>query len=258
MFRYQRENSRLSFSFSSELPLVDLACREADWVLRGHGLQERLFAVQLLLRETLNNAVIHGNGLDARKMVGCELDLSGGAILLSVNDEGEGFDWRRHYPPEEDDPLLSELGDPELSTSGYGMRILENYADEAHFNDKGNVITIRIFNVEEGAVHMSTIQRVDQRAVVRPVNNIVVSQVQQLRGELKQLIEDGVREVVVDLAQVLMIDSIGLGVLIATHNSLKKVGGLLAVENASRDLFDLFRSMRLTQHFSVTPAEQVQ
>ena len=257
MFCYQRENCRLSFRFSSELPLVDRACREAEHVFHRRSLRERRFAVLLLLRETLNNAVIHGNRRDARKTVACELDLSGGGIFLEVTDEGEGFDWRSHYPPKEDpepDPAGSEAG--ELSTSGYGMKILASFADRAEFNEQGNVVTIHLQHAGEGALHMSTIQRENQRAVVRPISNIVVSQVQELRGELKELINDEVREIVVDLTDVLMIDSIGLGVLIATHNSLKKVGGTFSVVNASRDLYELFASMRLTQHFTVTSVDK--
>jgi hypothetical protein len=40
--------------------------------------------------------------------------------------------------------------------------------------------------------------------------------------------------------------------LIATYNSMRKLGGQLAVVNASNELLELFRSMRMHQHFSVT------
>jgi anti-anti-sigma regulatory factor len=40
--------------------------------------------------------------------------------------------------------------------------------------------------------------------------------------------------------------------LISAHNSLKKVGGQLAVIHASTDILELFQTMRMHQHFSVS------
>lgn len=50
-------------------------------------------AVQLALWEALNNAVVHGNGLDARKLVHvrCRCKVGKG-ISLVVSDQGQGFD----------------------------------------------------------------------------------------------------------------------------------------------------------------------
>jgi anti-anti-sigma factor len=49
-----------------------------------------------------------------------------------------------------------------------------------------------------------------------------------------------------------MVDSSGIGLLISAHNSLKKVGGQLAVIHASADVLELFQTMRMHQHFSVS------
>jgi anti-anti-sigma regulatory factor len=51
-----------------------------------------------------------------------------------------------------------------------------------------------------------------------------------------------------------MVDSTGLGLLISAHNSISKTGGKLAVIHASKEILDLFRSMRIHQHFSVSGA----
>ena len=48
-----------------------------------------------------------------------------------------------------------------------------------------------------------------------------------------------------------MMDSIGIGVIIATHNSMKKNGGKLVIANASENIVKLFRSMRLDQHLTL-------
>ena len=101
---------------------------------------------------------------------------------------------------------------------------------------------------------MFSVQKEGQQAVLRPAVNIVASEIDVLRTEFKQLLAEGVMELIIDLSDVQMIDSMGLGVLISAHNSLKKAGGTLSVINASKELYNLFRSMRLTQHFSVTSA----
>jgi anti-sigma regulatory factor (Ser/Thr protein kinase) len=51
------------------------------------------FGVELALREVLSNAVIHGNGKDAHKLVEihCRCE-RGKGVLLTVKDQGKGFD----------------------------------------------------------------------------------------------------------------------------------------------------------------------
>jgi len=59
---------------------------------------------------------------------------------------------------------------------------------------------------------------------------------------------------IVDLAGVRMVDSVGIGLFISAHNSLRKIGGVLVLINTSKDLLDLFTNMRLNQHFTIKPA----
>jgi anti-anti-sigma factor len=95
--------------------------------------------------------------------------------------------------------------------------------------------------------------REENKAVVRPAGEtIVAATIPELRAEMRGVVEDGVRDLVIDLAGVRMVDSSGLGLLIAAHNSLKKLGGSFAVIHASGDLLALLRSMRMHQHFSVS------
>jgi len=93
--------------------------------------------------------------------------------------------------------------------------------------------------------------RKEKHNVVVPGRDIIASTAQELRQSLWSLVEEGLQWIVVDLTGVRMIDSIGLGVMIATHNALKKKGGRLCVVNASRDLFSLFSARRLDKHFEV-------
>jgi anti-anti-sigma factor len=66
------------------------------------------------------------------------------------------------------------------------------------------------------------------------------------------MVDSGIVHLTMDLAAAEMVDSAGIGLLISAHNSLKKAGGELTVIHASKDILNLFRTMRIHQHFSVS------
>ena len=90
------------------------------------------------------------------------------------------------------------------------------------------------------------------RVVLRPAGDMVASSVSTLRSAMRGIVADGARELVLDLTGVEMIDSSGIGLLISAHNSLREAGGRLAVIHASGEIVELFRTMRIQQHFSVS------
>jgi anti-anti-sigma factor len=89
---------------------------------------------------------------------------------------------------------------------------------------------------------------------VAPAEKIVSSNVGEMRTKMKGLIAEGCSAIVMDLKAVRIVDSTGIGLLIAIHNSLQKTGGKLSVINASKDILELFKAMRLEQHFSIQGA----
>ena len=90
------------------------------------------FAAELLVREALTNAVLHGSHGDASKNVRCVLRLRRRRLFIAVQDEGAGFDWRAARSATAKVP----------ESSGRGMQILRTYATRVRFNDKGNVVTM--------------------------------------------------------------------------------------------------------------------
>lgn len=92
--------------------------------------RQNCFAAELLVREALTNAVVHGCGSNPVKQVRCSLRLRGSRLFIAVEDEGEGFDWRATRSSRADIP----------DGSGRGMEILHRYANRVRFNDKGNVV----------------------------------------------------------------------------------------------------------------------
>lgn len=100
---------------------------------------------------------------------------------------------------------------------------------------------------------MTTVFREGDKAVIRPTGgDIVAASVQELRATMRGVVEEGIRELVVDLAETHMVDSSGIGLLISAYNSLRRVGGSLAVIHASAEILELFQTMRMHQHFSIS------
>jgi serine/threonine-protein kinase RsbW len=89
------------------------------------------FAVRILLREALLNAVIHGSGEDEGRVVHMEAELAQSGLILTVRDDGDGFAWQGR---QED---VGILGD-----SGRGIPLMHIYASEVRFNEAGNEVTL--------------------------------------------------------------------------------------------------------------------
>ncbi len=96
----------------------------------------------------------------------------------------------------------------------------------------------------------SEISQDNGKTVVKPDQDIVSSVVESLRSELQQAVRESA-QVALDLEQVEMVDSMGLGLLIATHNSLQESGAALEIRNVNQDILSLFKTMRLDHHFHI-------
>ncbi|MCG8701376.1 MAG: STAS domain-containing protein [Bacteroidales bacterium] len=103
---------------------------------------------------------------------------------------------------------------------------------------------------------MSEVIKENESVTIRPQCDVVASMASEFKTELKTLLDEGVQALTIDLTGVEMVDSVGLGVFIATHNSLHKAGGQLTVSQVSPDIAALFRTMRLDKHFNVMTVEK--
>jgi serine/threonine-protein kinase RsbW len=110
---------------------VDSFCCEVRGVLTEIGLSADIFPVEMLLRESLNNALIHGNCCDCGKTVRAEVRVGRKWITLKVADEGAGFNPRK---------AINASPDPE-KTCGRGLAIYFLYAHRVSFNSKGNQVS---------------------------------------------------------------------------------------------------------------------
>lgn len=95
------------------------------------GLETNCFTLIFLVREALNNAVIHGNKMNPKKKVHFDVLVEGPNISITIIDEGEGFHWR--------EIACREPVQPE-KTSGRGLHQLQQYGYRMHYNEKGNIL----------------------------------------------------------------------------------------------------------------------
>ncbi|MFP4015028.1 MAG: SpoIIE family protein phosphatase [Chitinispirillaceae bacterium] len=101
----------------------------------GYG-DDCIRAMKISLPELMINAINHGNKKDYFKKVIVGHIISPREVVVSVLDEGEGFD-----PGAVPDPTLEENI---MKDSGRGLFIARNYCDKIEWNEKGNRVTITI------------------------------------------------------------------------------------------------------------------
>lgn len=94
--------------------------------------------IMISVTESVINAIVHGNGNDKAKNVMLSLKVSPNDLRFTVSDEGKGFDHN----------LLPDPTAPENieSTGGRGIFLIQNLADEVHFEDEGTTVSIK-FNM---------------------------------------------------------------------------------------------------------------
>ena len=84
--------------------------------------EEELHKIGIAVRETMVNAVVHGNRYNSRKKVHFEVRRTESTLTIRVGDEGEGFERK-----EVADPLAEENI---LKFSGRGLLLIEAFMDE--------------------------------------------------------------------------------------------------------------------------------
>lgn len=113
--------------FQSSFEVVDLVQVVGDHVARlvGFGDDDRHW-VGVAVRESVINAIRHGNGGDTSKRVWVDFTPleheAAPGLAIRVRDEGEGFN-----PAELPDPLAKENL---LRSSGRGIFLIRNFMDE--------------------------------------------------------------------------------------------------------------------------------
>ncbi len=113
--------------FTSAFEMLDFVQVVSDHVTRSLGFDEEASHwVSVAIRESVINAIKHGNRNDATKRVFVDFEAAAAPdapeLLIRVRDQGEGFD-----PQELADPLAPENL---LKSSGRGIFLIRNFMDD--------------------------------------------------------------------------------------------------------------------------------
>ncbi len=110
-------------------PFVDAICSELS-------VQEELFGnILVALTEAVNNAIHHGNSLDANKKVHVQARIDRRVLTFVIRDQGTGFDYT-NLP----DPTAPEnLEKP----SGRGVFLMSQLSDLVIFSDRGSTVEVQ-------------------------------------------------------------------------------------------------------------------
>ncbi|HEX6623240.1 MAG TPA: ATP-binding protein [Pyrinomonadaceae bacterium] len=113
-------------TFPSRIDSIAEAAAAAAEVARRAGFTEdALFGIDMAVRESVTNAVLHGNREDESKPVEVGFHNSASGLRITVRDRGQGFD-----PAGVADPT-----DPQnlLKASGRGILFMRTFMDDVRW-----------------------------------------------------------------------------------------------------------------------------
>src|SRR5215472_13263154 len=131
--------------FTSEFEMVDFGQVVGDHMSRSVGLDDdAAHWVGVAIRESVINAIKHGNRNDATKRVFVEFETTLQQVpelMIRVRDQGDGFD-----PEEIANPLAPENL---LKSSGRGIFLIRNFMDD-----------VQLQRAPEGGMEIRMVKRV--------------------------------------------------------------------------------------------------
>lgn len=101
--------------------------------------QDNYGKILVAILEAVNNAITHGNKFDAEKFVEVSITVEKNEMIVTVTDEGSGFN-----PANIPDPTRPENIE---ELSGRGVFLMTKLADSIYFNEAGNSVTMKFREV---------------------------------------------------------------------------------------------------------------
>lgn len=136
----------IQLRIASQLEFIDLVTSLTDNLSALAGFDEdSVYGINMAVRESVANAVEHGNRYDPNKPVEINFHLGGTDFSIRVRDHGEGFD-----PSDLPDPL-----DPAnlLNPAGRGILYMRSFMDIVDYErhpEGGMIVTMIKVRVEKG------------------------------------------------------------------------------------------------------------
>ena len=129
----------MKFKISSDLKRIKEVSGKILRTLNKRKLDQTfLFDIKLAGEEATINAIKYGNKSQVEKTVSINCDITKEAVVITVEDEGEGFNFRDLPDPTKDENILK--------AGGRGLFLIRNLMDKVEFNTKGNrIIMTKLF-----------------------------------------------------------------------------------------------------------------
>jgi serine/threonine-protein kinase RsbW len=141
-----KRDMAVHLEFTSAFEMLDLVQVVSDHIARDIGLDDdAVHWVGVAIRESVINAIKHGNQNDAAKRVFVDFQTAGlrenAELMIRVRDQGKGFD-----PDTVADPLAPENL---LKASGRGIFLIRSFMDD-----------VRLQRAPEGGMEIRMTKRV--------------------------------------------------------------------------------------------------
>lgn len=135
----KKKYSFFLIDFQTSLQQVTEICTDIRTLCQELQMEEAdCFAIELLSREALNNAVLHSCSRDQQQKVTSTLYIKPQEVIIEVKDPGEGFDWQSMISL----VIASNTNESTQEECGRGLYIYKSYASSIKFNRVGNSVRL--------------------------------------------------------------------------------------------------------------------
>ncbi|MDR0983227.1 MAG: ATP-binding protein [Culturomica sp.] len=132
-------NKEMQMNIPSEIGNIVKVENFIDSLAENFGLAtEQLGNISLSVIEAVNNAILSGNKQDENKHVTITAKQEDNKIFITIQDEGDGFDYENIPDP--------TLPDNLHKVTGRGLFVMKMLSDEMIFEENGSKVTL-VFNL---------------------------------------------------------------------------------------------------------------
>lgn len=251
----ERERVRHVFEVSPTESGIATALTALMAVLRRMGLGEtRCFPLELSVQEALVNALVHGVREQGGRRITLACEVDGACVRVTVQDDGPGFIWAGARAGQSDRPARL------VSPGGRGLLLIRAMMSRVQFNHSGNGITMEMDLPRSSRARHVPIESLKesldgasypgqklrpgretsmqiQKSTVRGVAVVTLEGRFEFgtRNEYKriigQVVQEGFRQLVLDVQRVTFLDSSAIGLLLLTDQNFKLNKGSFSIVN---------------------------
>jgi anti-anti-sigma factor len=191
--------------------------------------------------EAFTNVVIHGENPEGAEL-DLEIDTGSDRLTVRLLDHGKPFD-------------LAAVPAPDLEAgpeSGLGVHIMRSWMDEISY-EQGRTGPAPSPNVLSMTRRLGEFTRTDSgdESVLRIEGALDAMSVPSIRRTIDALVAEQRRRITLDLSDLRLIDSSGVGVIVALHKRAKAYGGSVQLSGLREQPLAIFRLLKLERVFGL-------